>query len=46
MAGPPGKIKKLTTLGLLCEILNNFVMILVFNRSKSSLIRVVAHPKN
>jgi len=44
--GPPRKIKKLMTVGLFYEILNNFVAVLVFDKSKSPLIVVVAYLVN
>lgn len=40
-----GKFKRLTTIGLLCEILYTFVSVLVFGRSKSPQSGVVVHPK-
>jgi len=39
---PSEKIKKLTIINLFCEILNNFVVGLVIDKSKSSLIGAVA----
>ena len=43
---PPGKIKKLTIVSLFYDILNNFIAVLMFDKSKSSLIGVVAHLEN
>jgi len=40
------KIKKLTTVDLFNEILNNFAMILMFGKFKFILISLVAHLKN
>jgi len=40
------KHKKLTTLDLLYEILNNFATIFVFGRSKFALIVLVTHLEN
>jgi len=44
--GPPEKIKKLTIIGLLYEILYNFMSVLGFGWSKFPQSVVVAHPKN
>jgi len=44
--GPPGKIKKSTIIGLVCEILYNFMSVLGFGWSKFPQSDVVAHPKN
>jgi len=43
---PPGKIKKLTTIDLFCEILYNFISVLSFGWFKFQQSGVVAHPKN
>jgi len=42
----PKKLKKVTIVGLLCEVLNNFNAVLVFDISKSPLIGVVIHLEN
>ena len=44
--GLPRKIKKSTIIGLLCEILYNFMSVLGFGWSKFPQSDVVAHPKN
>jgi len=44
--GPSGKIKKSMIIGLLCEILYNFMSVLGFGWSKFPQSDVVAHPKN
>lgn len=43
---PPGKIKKLAIIGIFCEILYNFVLVLGFDWSKFSQSGLVAHLKN
>ena len=42
----PGKIKKLTTIGLLYEILYNFMSVLGFGWSKLLQSGVAVHPEN
>ena len=43
---PPWKVKKLTIIDLLCEILYNFMSVLGFGWSNFPENGVVAHPKN